>query len=202
MSGVAGALLAAGSSSRFGRPKALLSWKGTTLLRRAAAELAAVTSPVVVVLPPDADPYAAEVDGLGVRIAINRSPERGVGRSIAAAARALAYFAPEATGLVVLHVDQPLVGRDLLLRLIAAAGAPPERPAACADAGGTIGPPTLFPASFFPELLALDGDRGGRALLERHRASLAVVEAPEAFVDLDVPADYERLIDSPPRSAP
>ncbi len=193
---VAGALLAAGSSSRLGKPKAFLSWQGTTLLRRAAAELAAAVSPVLVVVPPKAAPYARELAGLGVQIVINRFPERGVGHSIAVAARALARFAPDAAGLLVLHVDQPLVGRDLLRRLIAAAGSRPDRAAACADAAGTLGPPTLFPPSFFPDLAVLDGDRGARALLERDRARLAVLRADEAFVDLDTPADYERLLAS------
>jgi molybdenum cofactor cytidylyltransferase len=65
-----------------------------------------------------------------------------------------------------------------------------------------MGPPTLFPAAFFADLLALDGDHGARALLERDPARVARLPAPEAFLDLDTPADYERLLAGPAADTP
>lgn len=204
MSRVAGALLAAGSSTRLGRPKAFLELDGRTLLRRAAEALAAAAAPALVVAPPDAAPFARELEGLGVRLVVNGEPSRGVGSSIAAAVRALAQLAPDASALLVLHVDQPRVDAALLARLVAtaaAAGAAASPCVACRDAAGAIGPPSLLPRDLFAELAALTGDRGARALLERERGRLLLVDAPEAFVDIDTAADYERLLADPARSS-
>jgi CTP:molybdopterin cytidylyltransferase MocA len=200
VSGVAGALLAAGSSSRLGRPKAFLELDGRTLLRRAAEELAAVVAPLLVVVPPQSEPFVRELAGLDVELVINRDPTRGVGSSIAVAARALRRSAPEAGGLLLLHVDQPRVDRALLARLVGAAGEALERSAACRASDGTIGPPSLFRRELLADLAELSGDRGARTLLERERdqapSRLVTVLAPEAFVDIDTAADYARLIGS------
>jgi molybdenum cofactor cytidylyltransferase len=55
--------------------------------------------------------------------------------------------------------------------------------------------PVLFRRELFPELLKLTGDRGGRALLEKHRKKTTLVEWPDElpFLDIDLPEDYERL---------
>jgi CTP:molybdopterin cytidylyltransferase MocA len=188
---VAGALLAAGGSRRLGRPKALVESRGLTLVRRAALELAAVCSPLLVVAPPKAGAIALELEGLGARLVVNRLPARGMGSSIATAARALATIAPEAQALLVALVDQPLVDRALLARLIDAAGR--DGWAACDYGDGVIGPPALFPRAAFAAVAALSGDRGARELLLAARDRLALVPFPGGVVDVDTLADYERL---------
>ncbi len=191
---VAGALLAAGGSIRFGRPKALLDWRGVTLVRHATRELGAVASPVLVVAPPKAGAIALELQGLDARLVVNRMPRRGIGSSIATAARALAAIAPGASALLLVLVDQPLVDRALLAQLIAAAG--PGGWAACDYGDGVIGPPALFPRAAFESLAALAADRGARELLHSAREHLALVPFPGGLVDLDTPADYERFVAS------
>jgi molybdenum cofactor cytidylyltransferase len=57
-----------------------------------------------------------------------------------------------------------------------------------------LGNPVLFAASVFPELLALPGDRGARAVVERDPSRLAVVDIRSSMPrDIDTPEDYERL---------
>lgn len=55
--------------------------------------------------------------------------------------------------------------------------------------------PVLFRREIFPELLELSGDRGGRALIEKHKDRTEIVEWQDelSFVDLDVREDYEKL---------
>jgi molybdenum cofactor cytidylyltransferase len=191
---VAGALLAAGASSRLGRSKALLVHRGSTLVRRLAGELRAIVDPVLVVTPPKAAAIALELEGLGTRVIVNRLPRRGMGSSIATAGRALATIAPEASALLVALVDQPLVERELLARLLLAGR---KNGFAASDYGeGAIGPPALFPREAFPELAALSGDRGARELLRAAGDRLALVPFPGGRVDLDTPADYERFVAS------
>jgi molybdenum cofactor cytidylyltransferase len=55
--------------------------------------------------------------------------------------------------------------------------------------------PVLFRRELFPDLLTLTGDRGGRALLEKHRKKAALIEWKEEapFLDIDGAENYERL---------
>ena len=62
------------------------------------------------------------------------------------------------------------------------------------DYGGTLAPPVLYDRALFRELQGLEGDGCGRRAVERHRGeALAVPWPAEALVDLDEPADYERV---------
>ena len=89
--------------------------------------------------------------------------------------------------------DQPLLRRETVARLIDAWLEQPERIAALAH-GGVRGNPCLFPARFFPELLALEGDRGGSAVIRRHPEALLLVEAPaEELADVDTARDLAEL---------
>ena len=56
-----------------------------------------------------------------------------------------------------------------------------ERPECIAAAAhnGNRGNPCLFPARFFPELCALEADRGGSSVIRRHENVLLLVEAGE-----------------------
>jgi molybdenum cofactor cytidylyltransferase len=189
---VGAALLAAGDSRRFGRAKAFAELDGVSFVRRLAGELAAVASPVLVVVPPDSARYEREVEDLDVGVVSNPYPEHGMGSSIAAAAGELARVAPGADALLVALVDQPLADRRLFVRLIAAAG---EHGWAASDyGGGVFGPPALFPRVAFAALARLDGDHGARDLLAAASSGLALVDFPGGRYDVDTPADYARLL--------
>jgi len=60
---------------------------------------------------------------------------------------------------------------------------------------GQRGNPVLFDRALFPELLAVTGDQGGRALLGRYEATMERLEVGDAAVTLDVdtPQDYQNL---------
>ena len=52
----------------------------------------------------------------------------------------------------------------------------------------------LFPARFFPELLSLEGDVGGSAVIKRHLDDLLLFEAPETeLCDVDTKEALEAL---------
>ena len=54
--------------------------------------------------------------------------------------------------------------------------------------GGVRGNPCLFPARFYPELLALKGDRGGSAVIRNHEADLILLETDALeLTDIDTP---------------
>ena len=97
-------------------------------------------------------------------------------------------------GVMFIVGDQPLISKQLINSLIekfAASSASIVAP----KFNGEARNPVLFRRKLFPELLKLTGDRGGRALLEKHREKTMFVDWQDElpFLDLDVPEDYERL---------
>ena len=89
--------------------------------------------------------------------------------------------------------DQPLLRRDSVERLVEVYRSHPDRLVALGH-DGVRGNPCLFPASLFPELLALEGDHGGSAVIRRHEDRLLLVEAsPRELTDVDTPQALEVL---------
>ena len=83
--------------------------------------------------------------------------------------------------------DQPDLGLSRSVRLGLERLTDPAKIAALAH-GGVRGNPCLFPARFYPELLALNGDRGGSAVIRNHEADLILLETDALeLTDIDTP---------------
>lgn len=174
---VAAVVLAAGSSSRLGRAKQEIVFRGETLLERAVRIASEAAGEVIVVV--------REARHLpGVRVVVNEEAREGIASSIRAGVTA----APPDARLLVVLVDQPLVTAEHL-RALVAAGAP----IAASGYAGIAGVPAAFSPQFRDELLALRGDRGARAVIEAHRDRVVVVPFDDAAVDVDRAEDLERL---------
>lgn len=182
-------LLAAGGSSRLGRAKQLLCYRGETLVARAARLLRALTPTVTVVTGARGSEVAAAVAALDVSVCHNARWRQGVGASIALATR---RFEPATSAALVMLCDQYRLEAPDLEALVTAWRSAPE----CITAsryGAHFGPPVIFPARCFARLARLRGDQGARQLLVEERAQVQGVELPNAAVDLDDAADLERL---------
>jgi molybdenum cofactor cytidylyltransferase len=190
-----GVLLAAGSSSRMGRPKQLLRWQGRALVRHAAeVALASRLDGLVVVLGAAAAEVRAALAGLEGPVALAHCADHAEGQ--AASLRAGLAALPAATqAAVVLLVDMPLVTPRVIDALIAAHEAEPEALAVIPRHGGRRGNPTLLTAPLFPELRALRGDTGARGVLEHHAPRLRWLDTddPAVVTDLDTPEAYQAL---------
>jgi molybdenum cofactor cytidylyltransferase len=188
---VAGIVLAAGASKRFGRNKLLLSWKGESLARRASrVAREAGLDPVVVVLGHDAERVRAELDGIAVHAVVNPEYEKGMNTSLAAG---VASVPGEAEAVVVLLADMPRVTADMVARLVRTfreTGAP----LVASDYGGVHAPPTLYARTLLPELGGPGGDGAGKRVVRRHEGEVVRVEwPPAALVDVDREEDWERM---------
>ena len=141
---------------------------------------AGACGPVVVVTGCRDGEVRAELEGLAVEVVFNPGWEEGMASSIRAGVTAL----PEGSeGALFLVCDQPAVDGALVGRLLDAwAG----RPVACVY-GGVRGIPAILPASAFPAMLALRGDKGARGLLQGE--GVVEVAFPEGVWDVDEPGD-------------
>jgi len=186
-------LLAAGGSSRLGHPKQLLPYQGRTLLRHAAeTAFASRCRPVVVVLGAQAARLRAEMAGLEVLIAENPDWEQGMGSSIRAGLGSLEASAPGLAGVVLMLCDQPLITAGALDALVQS-HLDTNAPLVASEYGGTRGVPAFFSRALFPDLRALKGEQGAKAVLAAHAPEAVALPLPAGIWDVDTESDYERL---------
>lgn len=190
---VAGVLLAAGVSSRFGEPNKLLArLDGEPLVRRAARTvLEASVDPVVVVVGYEADRVRAALDGLDVTFVENDDYEQGQATSVSAGVRAVRDQNVDAA-LFALG-DMPSVRPETVNALVDAYRAG-VGDALAAAYDGQRGNPVLFDAHYFDRLADVSGDTGGRQiLLTSEDAVLVETGDPGVLTDIDTRSDLERV---------
>ncbi len=189
---IAGAVLAAGCSSRMGQNKLLLEWKGKSLLRHAVSVAAAAgLDPLVVVIGFEADRAGDELVGEPCRLVVNPEHALGMHSSAAAAADAVAQ---EADALVIMLADMPLVSATMLEAIqeeyLGSSGS-----LVLSRYGEVTAPPTLFDRSLFPYLQSME-EGPLKPLVERFRSEASVIDwSPLLLRDIDTQEDFEALLD-------
>lgn len=150
-------VLAAGASRRLGYPKQDVVYEGETLLARATRIASEVADEVIVVTREN-----------------NPSADEGMASSIRAGVARAGH-----SRILITLCDQPRVTAAHLRALLAV-----EAPIVASGYSGIAGVPAVFAPALIPELLALRGDVGAKAIIERHGA--AVVPFEDAAFDVDV----------------
>ena len=183
-------MLAAGGSSRLGRPKQLLPFGSRTLLDHAVDVARACRfDQLVVAIGGYADEVRAEVDLSAADVVENRGYGEGCSSSIAAALGALHL---RCDTLVLMLGDQPGVTPATVSALVAGQGGAPI--AVCRYDDGR-GHPFAFDRSVFGDLAALHGDRGVWKLLDRRAGDVAEVPiAGPVPRDVDTLDDYRAVL--------
>ncbi|MGE3274729.1 MAG: NTP transferase domain-containing protein [Vicinamibacterales bacterium] len=190
-------ILAAGASSRMGRPKAALPLDATGdtfLWRLCRTLLLAAPGPVTVVsgAAPAAVIGALPPGRRGVRVVQHEGWAEGQLSSLLAGLDAVE--APTTEAVLVALVDTPLVSPRTVTAVVERwrrTRAPIVRPAR----GATHGHPVIFDRAIFPALRAADPAHGARPVVHALAASIENVEVddPGAFRDFDTPADLAGL---------
>ena len=183
-------LLAAGGSSRLGKPKQLLPYGDKTLVQHALdTALTAAPQQVVVVtgahrdlLPPN-DSFHIEY---------NTDWKEGIASSIPSGLNALLKKEPGIDAVIFIVCDQPYMSATLLKELMDAHAVMGKEIVASAYAD-TVGIPALFGKSFFTALSGLNGDEGAKRIIMQNPESVAVVGFPQGNIDIDTAGDYAAL---------
>jgi molybdenum cofactor cytidylyltransferase len=181
---IAGVVLAAGISRRFGSQKLLASVGGAPLVRRTAQALVgSALDEIVVVVGSDAEAVRAVLDGLPVRVVMNPAYAGGMSTSLRAGIDALGSGVDAA---IVALADQPGVGAPIVDPIIARYRADRAPIVAPIYRGGVRGNPVLFDRAVFSELRDVTGDEGGRSVVAKDPSRVALVE-----FEIDMPEDID-----------
>jgi CTP:molybdopterin cytidylyltransferase MocA len=191
---LAAVLLAAGPSTRLGRPKQLVDVNGEKLVRRVARLLLELDmAPVCVVSGCEAEAVESALAGLQAEVVYNRNWQLGMGASIACGARKVPGYVD---GLLIAVCDQWKVESDDYQRLISAWKNDISRITVAEWKEGQAnvsGPPVIFPRNVIPELKGMIENRGARQVIDRNMDIVEFVEMPDAAFDLDRPEDLAKI---------
>lgn len=183
-------LLAAGAGTRFGGGKLLHPLDdGVAIAAHAARNLAAADLDVVAVVRPGDFPLTDMLEQEGCHVTQCAEAVRGMGYTLAHGVAA----ARDVPGWIVALADMPSI-RPSTIRDVAAAlrsGATIAAPVYRGERGHPVG----FSNALRGELLALTGDSGARAVIERHRDAIQLVDCddPGVLLDIDAKSDLDRL---------
>ena len=189
---ISGLILGAGASQRFGPPKQLLPFRGTTMLGWVIdqTQRAAALDEVVVVLGRAAEEIRERVEFGRARVIENLIFGEGCSSSYRAGIGALNS---EATALMIILGDLPGISPEIINRL-AEAWRKQEPPIALCSYQGRKGHPMIFARSMFPQLVDLHGDKAAWKLVDAHAAMVQEVHFDLPYPDdINTPADFERL---------
>tara|TARA_R110000850_G_C9850186_1_gene455178 strand:+ start:70 stop:711 length:642 start_codon:yes stop_codon:yes gene_type:complete len=190
-------VLAAGQSTRLGQMKQLLPINDKSLLEIQLEQALAVSNDVYCVLGFNAVHVQSHIDHLPINTIINSQWSDGMASSIAAGVKALT---PEIKAVMIVLVDQwQLTSADLMRHkgywqkqhhaIVVAQSVSSEE----AKVNEKLGPPVVFPQSYFAELIQLVGQQGAKPLLKKYQKQLLKVPLAHAFVDLDTPEQLAHM---------
>jgi len=187
-------VLAAGSSSRFGRPKQILPFQNKTLIQNLTQEcVKAGLFPIVIITGAHAAQVSEAVNNYEAEILYNKDWVEGMASGIVAGITKMLDQVVIPEDVIISVCDQPFLSAELFLQLKNKRSETGKGIVACTYAD-TMGTPVLFKNTFFKELLELKGEEGAKKLLKLHKADVATVSFPKGSIDIDTEEDYQNLL--------
>ena len=187
-------LLAAGTSSRLGKPKQLLKFNETTLLQNAIIQAKKTpNSFVLVVTGAYKDLIDLEVATTSTQSVHNPNWQLGMASSIAIGLKKLQQVKPSINACIISVCDQPHISTAIFKDLIQKYNESGKGIVA-SEYANTLGTPVLFSNSYFNELLNLKGNEGAKKILPHYKEDVAAVPFEKGTIDIDTIDDYNKLI--------
>jgi molybdenum cofactor cytidylyltransferase len=188
---IIGLLLAAGSGTRFGGGKLLHPLDdGVAIAAHAARNLLAADLRVIAVVRPGDFPLSDMLEQEGCQVTQSKDSVRGMGHTLAHGVAA----SRDAAGWIVALADMPRIRAETIKQIseALAEGASIAAPTYRGERGHPVG----FSSALGGELLVLSGDSGARAVVQRHRDAIALIECddPGVLLDIDERTDLGRIV--------
>lgn len=180
-----GLLLAAGSSSRLGEPKALLILGQKTLVERSLQVLQASSLEVVLVLGAEINSIKAIIPSDSVEIFESEDWQMGQGSTLS---ECLRFLAPRKQDILVMLVDTPFVQNKHILAILQAHHDSPNQ-VIISSFHGQSSPPVLIPYQHQEKLYDWKGDKGFGPFWKSHPSICQWISFEDEYRDLDTPED-------------
>lgn len=190
---VAAIILAAGGSSRLGRPKQLLDWFGKPFIKQ-LTHLAkqAQLDPIVVVTGSSYAEIEAAIKDDDVIIARNAAWQDGQSSSMQTGCKVL--DGNKIDGFIIFLCDQPQVTLEMLKKMMNEAQRE-DIDIVATSVRGKVCPPTLFKMNCVDGIMSLQGDQGGRVLFKTYKTQILDWQDERLLQDSDTEEDYLKLLD-------
>jgi molybdenum cofactor cytidylyltransferase len=189
---VTGIVMASGLSTRMGRCKLLLKYKGEFLIEYAldAVNKSNLDEKIVVT---GNETIIDLAEDRNLKVVRNLQGNIGQSQSIKLGLK----VASEISGYAFITGDQPFLSENLINKLIEEFEENPDK-FIVPVYKGRRGNPVIFPPKYRNELLSLNGDIGGRIILKNHEEDIHFVEIDEEYFlwDIDTEKDYTELLQS------
>lgn len=161
-------ILAAGSSSRMGKPKQILELSNKTMLNRIIKVAGSVSDNLVVVLGANSELVRSTINQTNLDVQYNENWNSGISSSIKVAVLHVQMNYPVVDRILFVLCDQPFVNKELLQVIISTAVISNKGIVAC-NYNNTIGVPALFKKTYFQALLNLSCNEGAKTILSQQR---------------------------------
>ena len=190
---ISGIILASGFSRRMGKEKLLLKVGGIPMLQ-GVIQAAQASRLDELILIYHRDEIRELGEKHGITTVYNPHPEDGQSAALKAGVKCAN---PANNGFMFLVGDQPYL-RSLTIDTLIAVFNKDMNCIVVPVYGEARGNPVIFPLALKHELLCLEGDHGGRSLIERmqHRVTLVAIGGAMEATDVDTAEDYEKVKDS------
>lgn len=188
-------LLAAGASSRMGQPKQLLPWGSQTLIEHQIQTLLQTGNPVNVVLGSNSNLIILVIEKYQINIFLNTNWESGMGSSISFGIGQIIQKFPDANGVLITLLDQPLITTSYIEKMLDAYQPRSRQILVSRSASGWTGVPVLFDQCYLKELTELSNDEGAKKITKRHEESVILFDGGEILDDMDTPIAYQQLLE-------
>lgn len=176
-------ILAAGTSSRLGKPKQLIKYKGESLLQIAVKKALKLSNNIFVVLGYEKEKCEEDIKDLNTKIVFNPNYIKGMGTSISCGIR----YTRDFDNTLIMLCDQPLLPDEHFKSLkdfidnktiIASLYKDNQNP--------TV--PAIFPKKYYEKLLILDEDKGAKEILREEEVKPILIDKKYS-IDIDTKMD-------------
>lgn len=187
-------ILAAGNSLRLGKPKQLLEYKNSTLLKNTINQASLVSNAtIIVVTGSGTEIIENDLDFPHIKTCFNSEWESGIATSIAKGLKELLLLCPDCRSCIFAVCDQPYITNIVFEDLIQHYENN-EKGIIASSYAETLGTPVLFNEKYFDELLELEGDEGAKKIINQFSDDVIAVPFEKGNIDIDTMEDYNKLI--------
>lgn len=190
---IAVVILAAGGSTRLGRPKQLVEFKGKTLLDHTMDKVDLLGFQTkILVLGAKREEIIDKIDSNDFKVVVNTHWEQGMASSIKVGLEAAMAEEEGLDHVLFLVSDQPFLERANLIKLVHTQLTQHPK-GTYSKYGDNIGVPAIFGKTAFPLLLQLDGDEGAKKLLQLDDFNFCTETFKNGGFDVDTEEDLRQL---------